>query len=61
MLFFVFLLITGLYQVIVDSKYFIIVTQFDFGTYGSKELLIFLTIFVYSDNFKKNTSLFISA
>ncbi len=38
------------------ATYFIIVTQFDFGSYGSKELLSFLTIFVffvYADNFRK--------
>lgn len=38
------------------ATYFIIVTQFDFGAYGSKELLSFLTIlifFVYADNFRK--------
>jgi O-antigen ligase len=38
------------------ATYFIIVTQFDFGAYGSKELLSFLTIFVffvYADSFKK--------
>lgn len=38
------------------ATYFIVVTQFDFGAYGSKELLSFLTIFVffvYSDNFRK--------
>lgn len=38
------------------STYFIIVTQFDFGAYGSKELLSFLTIFVffvYSDSFRE--------
>ena len=37
------------------ASYFIIVTQFDFGAFGSKELLSFLTIFVffvYSENFK---------
>ena len=36
--------------------YFIVVTQFDFGAYGSKELLSFLTIFVffvYADSFRK--------
>jgi O-antigen ligase len=36
-------------------SYFIVVTQFDFGAFGSKELLSFLTIFiffVYSENFK---------
>jgi O-antigen ligase len=38
------------------ASYFLIVTQFDFGAFGSKELLSFLTIFVfliYSDEFKK--------
>ncbi len=38
------------------ATYFIVVTQFDFGAYGSKELLSFLTIlifFVYADNFRK--------
>lgn len=38
------------------ATYFIVVTQFDFGAYGSKELLSFLTIFVffiYSDSFRK--------
>ena len=38
------------------ATYFIIVTQFDFGAYGSKELLSFLTIFiffVYADGFRK--------
>lgn len=37
------------------ATYFLVVTQFDFGAYGSKELLSFLTIFVfilYSNNFK---------
>lgn len=38
------------------ASYFLIVTQFDFGAFGSKELLSFLTIFVffvYSNNFKE--------
>ncbi len=38
------------------ATYFIVVTQFDFGAYGSKELLSFLTIFVffvYADSFRK--------
>lgn len=38
------------------ATYFIIVTQFDFGAFGSKELLSFLTIFVffvYADSFRK--------
>ena len=38
------------------ATYFIIVTQFDFGAYGSKEVLSFLTIFVffvYADDFRK--------
>jgi O-antigen ligase len=38
------------------ASYFFIVTQFDFGAFGSKELLSFLTIFVfyvYSNNFRK--------
>lgn len=38
------------------ATYFIVVSQFDFGAYGSKELLSFLTIFVflvYSDNFRR--------
>lgn len=38
------------------ATYFIVVTQFDFGAYGSKELLSFLTIFVffvYADSFQR--------
>ena len=37
------------------ATYFLVITQFDFGAFGSKELLSFLTIFVfylYSDSFK---------
>jgi O-antigen ligase len=37
------------------ASYFLVVTQFDFGAFGSKEILSFLTIFVffiYSDSFK---------
>lgn len=37
------------------ATYLLVVTQFDFGAFGSKELLSFLTIFVfivYSDSFK---------
>ena len=37
------------------AAYFLVVAQFDFGAFGSKELLSFLTIFVflvYSDSFK---------
>jgi O-antigen ligase len=40
------------------SSYFIVVSQFDFGAFGSKELLSFLTIFVffvYADSFRKIT------
>ena len=42
------------------ATYFLIVTQFDFGAYGSKELLSFLTIFVfivYSNNFNSKISI----
>ena len=38
------------------ATYFVVVTQFDFGAYGSKELLSFLTIFVffvYADCFQR--------
>lgn len=38
------------------ATYFVVVTQFDFGAYGSKELLSFLTIFVffvYADSFQR--------
>lgn len=38
------------------ATYFLVVTQFDFGAFFSKELLSFLTIFVffvYSNNFKQ--------
>lgn len=45
------------YNLLPIAMYFIVVTQFDFGAYGSKELLSFLTIFVffvYADSFKKN-------
>jgi O-antigen ligase len=38
------------------ATYFLVVTQFDFGAFGSKELLSFLTIFVffvYADDFRK--------
>lgn len=38
------------------AAYFLMVTQFDFGAYNSKELLSFLTIFVflvYSNDFRK--------
>lgn len=37
------------------ATYFLVVTQFDFGAFGSKELLSFLTIFVffvYSNDFR---------
>lgn len=42
------------------AAYFLVVTQFDFGAFTSKELLSFLTIFiffVYSNDFKKNKSI----
>ncbi len=40
------------------AAYFLIVTQFDFGAFASKELLSFLTIFVfyvYADHFRQET------
>ena len=44
------------YRLFVVAAYFLVVTQFDFGAFGSKELLSFLTIFVffvYLNKFKK--------
>jgi O-antigen ligase len=41
------------------ASFFLIVTQFDFGAFGSKELLSFLTIFVlyiYADIFRGNNA-----
>jgi O-antigen ligase len=43
------------YRLFAVAVYFLVVTQFDFGAFGSKELLSFLTIFVffvYSNKFK---------
>jgi O-antigen ligase len=49
------IILTKNYFLFTAATYFIVVTQFDFGAYGSKELLSFLTIFVffvYSESFK---------
>jgi len=35
------------YKLFAIATYFLVVTQFDFGAFGSKELLSFLTIFVF--------------
>jgi O-antigen ligase len=48
------------YKLFAVAAYFLVVTQFDFGAFGSKELLSFLTIFVffvYSNKFEQRASL----